>query len=120
MYSPSSIFRGLNTAHHVCIKKLEARRLPNCHRRGLYCVLQLNKDLVLKCSQLPEQYTWQDLKDFVRPEAEHEFWADLTPWPTGSGRKKGCIRTQRWKEAGNLYSKKGQDSIHARFRVERV
>ena len=58
----------------------------------------------LKHSQLPEYYTWQDLKDFVRPEAEHEFWVDLKPMPDRSPGKKGCIRTQRWKEAHNLYS----------------
>lgn len=54
--------------------------------------------------QLPELYTWQDLKDFVRPEAEHEFWADLQSVSNSNGLKRGCVRTQRWKEASNLYS----------------
>lgn len=67
------------------------------------CIAHMS-DTQAKAVQLPEAYTWKDLKDLVRPQTEHDFWADMKSLPNGSGQRVGCVRTSRRNEAGNVYS----------------
>ena len=55
-------------------------------------------------SQLPEHWTWQDLKDLVRKEATHGIWTDMVAeYPSGKPSGKGYVRAQRANEAVKLY-----------------
>lgn len=58
---------------------------------------------LISITQLPERYTWQDLKDLVRQEAAHGIWTEIGS-PNAVGRV-GMARVQRSQEAGRLYSK---------------
>ncbi|KAH9819840.1 RNA recognition motif domain (RRM 6) [Teratosphaeria destructans] len=53
--------------------------------------------------QLPERYTWQDLKDLIRREASHGIWTNMVFFPDGSPGSKGSARMQRKDEALRLF-----------------
>ncbi|KAK5699907.1 hypothetical protein LTR97_006041 [Elasticomyces elasticus] len=53
---------------------------------------------------LPQQYTWQDLKDLIRREASHGIWTEMTLYPNGNPGGRGHARVKRPDEARNLYS----------------
>ncbi|KAK4896274.1 hypothetical protein LTR27_005796 [Elasticomyces elasticus] len=53
---------------------------------------------------LPQQYTWQDLKDLIRREASHGIWTEMILYPNGKSGGTGHARVKRPDEARNLYS----------------
>ena len=41
--------------------------------------------------QLPQKYTWQDLKDLIRREASHGIWTEMALYPNGKTGGKGHV-----------------------------
>ena len=66
------------------------------------CMITANRG-----QQLPSGYTWQDLKDLIRPTATHGVWT-RTPMNELYSRSQragqdGCVRMTKWSEAKATY-----------------
>lgn len=66
-----------------------------------------NVSLLMYREQLPTSYTWQDLKDLIRPEAWHGVWTEMESNPDRQGSGVGFARVKKYEQAINLFSKSG-------------
>ncbi|KAK4611872.1 hypothetical protein CLAFUW4_12858 [Fulvia fulva] len=73
-----------------------------------------NGPFFVHIENLPDRYTWQDLKDMIRRRAAHGVWTDMAVLPNGQPGGKGYARIQRSNEASDLYKYLTQNIIEGR------
>ena len=59
------------------------------------------------CNKLPPGYTWQNLKDLVRPKASHSVWTDVAiNFRSQPSSQKGYVKLKLRDETAAAYSER--------------
>nr|POE93214.1 protein hrb1 [Quercus suber] len=117
---PCPVFFFFSNSHHTqsspysCLSKPSEHKKSGSQAFSAYTIASplyhiSNDDdssgIELTLTQLPNGFTWQDLKDLIRREASHGIWTDMAVFPDGRTGGKGYARVQRSDEARALYGK---------------